>query len=90
MKLRNGAIWQVVLLAGCASAPPIETRVPVAVPCIAAGDRPVRPALPTRAELDAMSDYQLPLGLDLYRVLAEAYIGELEAAVDGCSRLPTR
>lgn len=77
-------------LQGCASLfhqPPPTVNIPVPVPCVKPDDRPKRPALVTKAELDAYTDYQYVLGLERHRILSEAYVGELEALVDTCSRL---
>lgn len=77
------------MLAACASAVP-HVSIPIAVPCIK--DKPAAPAFVTDAELLIMNDYQLGLALYRYRLQAGGYIGELEAVVDGCTRLapPTR
>jgi hypothetical protein len=73
------------LLAGCASGPPplpVEVRVPVATPCIAA---PVaRPELLTDGALAALDDYRLVLELARDRRLRQGYIAELEAVLAGC------
>ncbi len=77
-------------LTGCASLfrdPPPTVSIPVPVPCIKPDDKPKRPALVSKAELDGYTDYQYVLGLERQRVLSEAYVGELEAIVDTCSRL---
>lgn len=76
------------LLAGCATAPPLEVRTQIPVPCVKT--RPAAPALASDAELRVMSDYQLPLALYRDRLAAQGYIGELEAVVEGCSRIPAR
>lgn len=67
---------------------PREVRVPTPVPCISDADRPKRPALRTRAELLALDEHRRTHAAwsDLWR--SRAYLGELEVAVDGCSRIP--
>jgi hypothetical protein len=77
-------------LAGCSSLfhqPPPTVSIPVPVPCVRPDDKPKRPALVTQAELDGYTDYQYVLGLERHRVQSEPYIAELEAVVEGCSRL---
>jgi hypothetical protein len=59
--------------------------VPTPVPCVA--EAPAKPKRVTDAELKRMSDYQLPKALARDRQQSTAYIGELEAVVEGCSRL---
>jgi hypothetical protein len=77
-------------LAGCDTLfrrPPPTVSIPVPVPCVRPDDKPKRPALVTQAELDGYPDYQYVLGLGRHRVQSEPYIAELEAVVEGCSRL---
>lgn len=76
-----------VCLTGCAHQEPLrEVLVPVPVPCIA--KEPIEPELVTDDQLRKMTDYQVPLALWRDRKQRKAYIGELKAAVSGCSRLP--
>lgn len=71
---------------------PKEVKVPTPVPCVADDKRPQRPD-PVLRSIDDL------LGMDRYRrtiaswsdlLRAEAYIAELEAVVDGCSKIPTK
>ena len=78
--------------AGCSSAPAI--RVPERiyldrpVPALSPGDVPQRPPLRTAAELTALDSYRRTHALWASYARAWAYIGELEAAVGICSRIP--
>lgn len=73
------------ILVGCGTQLPKVVEVPVAVPCVK--EKPVRPALVTDADLMGMSDYRMALALRQHHILSGGYIAELEAVVDGCSRL---
>ena len=68
-----------LVLAGCASSPPVEVKIPVRVACL---DAPVkRPDhMVTAAELLAMTRYQKTLELAAFYLIAQGYIAELEAA----------
>jgi hypothetical protein len=83
---RAGAALLLVLLAGCWETLPKVVEVPRPVACVS--DKPARPPLPTQAQLDAANGYQFVMLLEQHRLVAGAYIGELEAVVDGCARLP--
>lgn len=67
---------------------PKEVSVPTPVPCISADARPQRPVLRTRDELLALDSHRRTHAAwaDLWR--SRAYLGELEAVVEGCSRIP--
>lgn len=79
-------------LASCASQPqvqvPREVKVRVPVPCVDAAQRPQAPAVATLDDLLAMDrgTRTLRTVADLERL--RAYARELEAVVEGCSRLP--
>lgn len=64
---------------------PREVRVPVPVPCVA--ERPLRPALATRDGLLAMPGYARTLAAWRDLKTYERYAAELEALVEGCSRI---
>ena len=82
----------VCLLAGCATTkapPPVEIKVPVPVPCVAA-DFPKPPTYPdTREALRAAPDVA-----EFTRLLAagwplrEARLKALEAAIEPCRKVP--
>jgi len=82
----------VLILGGCSGLPelqiPKEVAVPTPVPCVSPATRPKRPALRTEAELLALDPYRRTHAAwaDLKRY--EAYAAELEAVVEGCSRIP--
>ncbi len=88
------ALVALALAAGCKSLPEIKVpetvKVRVPVPCIAPADVPQRPTLRTEADLMAMDTYRRTLAAwsDLKRY--EAYAAELEAVVQGCSRIPAK
>lgn len=75
-----------LLLTGCFETIPDRVEVPTPVPCVA--EKPKRPTLLTDDDLKRMSDYQMALALRQYHLTAGGYIGELEAVVDGCSKIP--
>jgi hypothetical protein len=82
-------ILLLILLAGCASQTvtvPREVKVAVPVPCVS--ERPQKPALRTEAELLAMDRYRRTLAAWSDLRAYEAYSAELEAVVEGCSRIP--
>lgn len=86
------ALVATALVAGCQSMPsvdvPKEVKVQVPVPCIAPADVPQRPAVRIEDDLMAMDTYRRTLAAwsDLTRL--RGYAGELEAVVQGCSRIP--
>lgn len=81
-----------VALASCSSARievPKEVKVRVPVACVDAASRPQRPAVRTESDLMAMDRYRRTLAAwsDLRKL--EIYAAELEAVVEGCSRIPS-
>ena len=91
--LRALAVGAALLLAsGCASTPavtvPKEVRVPVPVPCVDPAQRPKPPAV-----LDENALLAMPPGTRTLRLWADhqrlrSYVPQLEAVVEGCSRIP--
>lgn len=78
-----------ILLAGCDTLPKV-VNVEVPVPCIKPGQAPQKPAMATDQQLAALAGAQHVKTLYRDRLLAAGYIGELEAAIEGCSKLPAR
>lgn len=82
----------VLALASCASLPdvrvPKEVRVPVPTACIDPAQRPQRPATTPDADLMAMDRGTRTLRAWADRERLQGYVAELEAAVEGCSRIP--
>ena len=83
-QFRNLAISYVVLLAGCASAPPAPVRVevPVFTPCVKSV--PQRPAYEFDQLAPAATDGEIVLALARDWPRGRKYEGELEAVVAGC------
>lgn len=73
-------------LAGCTTIPKVVS-VKVPVPCIDTDKIPQRPVMATDKQLQEMPDYAHVKTLHRDRLLASGYMGELEAAVQGCARL---
>lgn len=84
--------WALAALPLAACAPTV--RIPeivdraVPVPCVDAATRPVRPALRSEDELFAMPRGTRTLAAYADLRAYDAYTAELEAAVEGCSRIP--
>lgn len=85
------AVLAAALATGCSTVPeiavPEKVLVQVPVPCVHPDSRPQRPATRTEDDLLNMDTYGRTLATwsDLARL--RAYAGELEAVVEGCSRL---
>lgn len=80
------------LASGCTTLPevrvPERVKVPVPVPCVDAAKRPQPPAVRTEAALLGMDEYSRTLATWAERLRLKAYAAELEAVVEGCSRIP--
>jgi hypothetical protein len=77
-----------ILPVGCAShsvSVPKEVRVSVPVPCVS--ERPARPQFRSLSELLSMPAYDRTIAAWSELRKHEAYSAELEAVVEGCSRL---
>jgi hypothetical protein len=86
--IRISVCSALLLLAGCKTLEiPKETKIPVAVPCVAAKDRPPRPQLMSEAELMALDRYKRTHALWGDRAERQTYQEKLEAVVEGCSRI---
>ena len=93
MILIRAIVCLAALLAGCASAPeairvPERVYLDRPVPCIPPAGAPTRPALRSGAEIASMDTYRATHALWAAYAAAAGYIGELEAVVAGCARLP--
>lgn len=81
-----------LVLASCSSLPelqvPPEKTRQVPVPCVDAAQRPQRPPLATEDDLLAMDRTTRTLRAWSTLQRALGYLGELEAVVEGCSRIP--
>ena len=79
-------------LAACSNLPevrvPERVSVPTPVPCVDPARRPRAPQLRTEADLLAMDRYRRTLAAWQDLKKHEAYQVELEAVVEGCSRIP--
>lgn len=78
-------------LAACGTSPidvPKEVKVEVPIACIKPQDRPVRPYLRSKDDLVAMDLYRRTLAIAADWLKLWVYAAELEALVDGCSRIP--
>ncbi len=79
-------------LAGCASQVatievPKEIRVLVPTPCVDQAKRPARPALRSAEDLMLLDRGRRTLALYSDWLTLHSYAGELEAVVEGCSRI---
>jgi hypothetical protein len=70
---------------GCANTP-VEVRVPVPVPCVAAADVPARPAVTDAAVLLELPDGRLVLTLAAERSTLAAYAERVGPLVEACAR----
>lgn len=84
-----GLAWT---LASCSGLPAIKVpetvKVPVPVACVNPGKRPKPPAIVDTAALMAMDERARTLRTFADRTTLIVYAGELEAVVEGCSRIP--
>jgi len=85
-----GVAAAAALASGCGTGVTVPEKVPVEVPvpCISPTSRPARPAVRTQEELMAMDRYTRTLAAWSDRMKLEIYAAELEAVVEGCSRIP--
>jgi len=90
--LRTGALVAVALATGCASLPeitvPAEVKVQVPVACVEPAKRPQRPALRRPEDLMLLDRYARTIATWSSYERALGYVAELEAVVEGCSRIP--
>jgi hypothetical protein len=80
-----------VPLSGCSSSPvevPREVKVPTPVACVDQAKIPAKPAVRSESDLVAMDRYRRTLASWSDRLKLQAYAAELEAIVEGCSRIP--
>lgn len=88
------AVGAVLPLASCETLPavgvPEKVLVPVPVACVDPAKRPQRPVLRSEADLMAMDTYRRTLAAwqDLKKY--ERYSAELDAMVEGCSRITSK
>lgn len=91
------AAWAALALAlasvsACSTLPelqvPKEVKVPTPAPCVDPAKRPRRPTLAADADLLAMDEGTRTLRAWADRQRALAHLDELEAVVEGCSRIP--
>ena len=87
-----GAGVALMLLAGCSSFPsvtvPREISKATPVPCVPEDKRPARRKFRTMPEILELGDFHGLIALRLERQQAIDYAGELEAVVEGCSKIP--
>lgn len=89
-----GVASMLMLLAACSSIPgvavPKEIKVSTPVPCVAEDKRPARRKFRTMPEIVDLGDFHGLIALRLERQQAIDYAGELDAVVDGCSKIPAQ
>jgi hypothetical protein len=89
MKLTAISLLTLCLLAACQTTPPPMTAaVRIPVPCVDPKDVPRDPVLMTEEELAALDTGDVPVALEVQRLILIAYARELKAIAEGCSRLP--
>lgn len=92
--LRIPGVIVLALATACTTVPeisvPAEVKVAVPVPCLGPGARPQRPATTTEAELMGLDPYRRTLVLWRDWLRLQAWAGEADAALEGCSRIPLR
>ena len=69
---------------------PREVKVPVPVACVDPAARPQRPHLRSEDDLMAMDTYRRTLAAWQDLKTYERWAAELEAVVEGCSRIPSK
>lgn len=78
--------WLLLLLAGCASNPTIQTvevKVPVAIPCLPS-TMPSKPNILANAELSKLADGPLVLEIAAERLDLLSYAAQTDAILQGC------
>ncbi len=80
----------ILALAGCATPIEIPKTVyeSVPVPCLDPADRPQRPQLRTEEQLLGLDRYRRTHALWAEWLKLQTYVPQLEAVVEGCSRIP--
>ena len=81
--MRLAVLAAAMLLAGCATRPPIETKVPVAVGCV--GAVPARPAV-TFGVGDWPGDKGAAIATQVDSLAFQSYTTVLEAIIAGCPK----
>lgn len=99
MNRRNALLLLVLIvlvpaLASCSSMGrievPKEVKVQVSVPCVDPAKRPMPPAIVQLDDLMAMDRGTRTLRAIAALERLQAYVAELEAIVEGCSRIPAQ
>lgn len=89
--MKTAALFVALALASCQTTVdvPKQVNVRVSTACVDQDKRPKRPELRTESDLMAMDRNRRTLAAWSDLKKHELYTAELEAVVEGCSRLPT-